>query len=134
VTEEHRRENIGAELDESRRPLATAGINAKAGDFDAAVNRLYYAAFHAAMAVCLTEGLEPKTHRGARHLLNVHFVLTGKLDPWVNGALARLEDDRYLADCQAGFHIDRQRYEIRQEEAGRLIARLTDYLRDNGWI
>ena len=134
MTDENRRANIAAELDKSRRALATASANAAAGDLDAAVNRLYYAAFHAAIAVCLTEGLEPKTHHGARHLLNVHFVVTRKLDEWVNGALARLEDDRYLADYQASFHIDRQRYELRREEANHLLERLTGYLRDNRWI
>jgi uncharacterized protein len=134
VTEENRRANIAAELDKSRRALSTAGVNAAAGDFDAAVNRLYYAAFHAVMAVCLTEVLEPKTHHGARHLLNVHFVLTGKVDEWVNGALTRLEDDRYVADYEAGFHIDQQRYELRRQEAGRLLERLSGYLRDNRWI
>jgi uncharacterized protein (UPF0332 family) len=116
------------------RALTTAGVNAAAGDFDAAVNRLYYAAFHATIGVCLTEGLEPKTHRGARHLLNVHFVLTGKVDEWVKGALARLEDDRYLADYQADVHIDRDRYERRRQDTDRLLEHLTGYLRDNRWI
>ena len=53
------------ELDKSRRALATASANAAAGDLDAAVNRLYYAACHAAIAVCLTEGLDrrPTTER-----------------------------------------------------------------------
>ena len=134
MTETNRRANIAAEMEKSRRALATAAVDAAAGDFDAAVNRLYYSAFHAAVAVCLTEGLEPKTHRGARHLLNLHFIVRGKLEEWVNGALARLEDDRNLADYQAEFSIDRQRYEIRRDEADRLLGRLEAFLRDGKWI
>jgi uncharacterized protein len=133
VTDENRRANIAAELEGVASRRGNRGCQRGRRRFDTAVNRLYYAAFHATVAVCLTEGLEPKTHRGARHPLNVHFVLTGRIEEWVNGALARLKEDRYLADYQAGFHIDRSRYELRREEAGRLLERLTAYLRDNCW-
>jgi hypothetical protein len=41
VTGANRRANIAAEVEKSRRAMATARVNADAGDFDAAVNRLY---------------------------------------------------------------------------------------------
>jgi uncharacterized protein (UPF0332 family) len=134
VTDENRRANIAAEMEKSRRAFATAHVDAEAGDFDAALNRLYYAAFHAATAVCLTEGLEPRTHRGARHLLNLHFVVPGRLDDRVSRALAALEDDRNLADYEAQFRADRQRYEARRADAERLIAEIERFLRSGGWI
>ena len=134
MTYANRRANIAAEMEKSRRVRTAADLAAAAGDFDTAVNRLYYSAFHAATAVCLTEGLEPKSHRGLRHLLNLHFMVAGRLEDWVNGALAALEDDRSLADYQPQFTMSEQRYHTRREEADRLLGRLETFLREAKWI
>ena len=52
-----------------------------------AESRLYYAIYHAAVALLLTEGLEPRSHAGTASMLGLHFVKTGRMDP---------EDARYL--------------------------------------
>ena len=64
----------------------------------AAVSRAYYATLYASMALLASIGLEPKTHEGLRHLVNLHFVKPGALGPHTSRALAVLESLRNDAD------------------------------------
>jgi uncharacterized protein (UPF0332 family) len=68
------------------------------GHLEAAVNRAYYATVYASMALLSSIGLEPKTHDGLRHLVNLHFVKPGVLDPHTSRTLAQLETLRNDAD------------------------------------
>ena len=52
----------------------------KSGDYEDSVSRAYYAVFHAAQGVLLTEGLAAATHQGLMNLFGLHMVKTGKLD------------------------------------------------------
>ena len=61
MTDENRRANITQEISAARRHREAADRIAAIGELEAAVNRLYFAALHAAKAVCFTEGLEPKS-------------------------------------------------------------------------
>ena len=49
--------------------------------FDEIASRCYYAAFHAAQALLLTEGLTADTHQGVVSLFGLHFAKTGKVNP-----------------------------------------------------
>ncbi|MBI4613831.1 MAG: HEPN domain-containing protein [Planctomycetes bacterium] len=134
MTAEHRRENVRLEVEKSRRTRTTADRTAGDGDYDAAVNRLYYAAFHAARAVCLTGGLEAKSHRGLKHLLALHFVHAGLLPDWAQTVLSRLETERDLADYALGEATSREGFELRREETDRFLAEVEGFLSKGGWI
>ena len=41
------------------------------------VNRLYYSCFYAVTALLHLNGIETKTHSGARQMFGLHFVKTG---------------------------------------------------------
>ena len=41
--------------------------------------RLYYPIYHAAIAVLLTEGVEPRSHAGTLSLLGLHVAKTGRM-------------------------------------------------------
>lgn len=134
MTDENRRRNIAAEMEASRRAREAAQRNAAAGDLATAMNRLYFAALHAAKAACLSEGLDPKTHRGLRSLLSLRFVHPGKLPEWVATVYARLETDRDLSDYEALFSVTAERYAERSGQAERLLAEIERYLRAGGWL
>jgi uncharacterized protein (UPF0332 family) len=68
---------------------------------EAAVNRAYYAAYHAACAALLTEGEAPNTHAGVLSRFSYHFIRTGRISEDVGRALARAETDRNRADYDA---------------------------------
>ncbi len=63
----------------THRMLKTARLSLEDGDAESAINRTYYAAFHAAMAALLSVGEAPKTHSGTHHLFHLHFVKSGRL-------------------------------------------------------
>lgn len=90
--------------------------------------------FHYARALLLTEGLEPKTHRGVIDLLLEKFEATGRLAAEVTSALARLQTFRGLADYDARqrLTIDRAREEVRSAE--RFVTASVGWLRSEGWL
>jgi len=73
VTEANRRDNARNEAALGDDALRAADALLGLGLPNDAVSRAYYAAFHYARALLLTEGLEPKTHRGVVDLLIEHF-------------------------------------------------------------
>ena len=48
--------------------------------WNSAINRLYYAAYYALMAVLLDSDLKPTTHNGAKSNFSEYFIKTGKID------------------------------------------------------
>ena len=68
-----------------------------------AESRLYYAIYHAAVALLLTEGLEPRSHAGTASMLGLHFVKTGRMDPEDARLFARIQKYRLEADYGRDF-------------------------------
>lgn len=62
------------------------------------INRCFFAAYHAVMALLASEELEARSYAGGFHLLNLHFVKTGKLPRRCSRLPHRLQDHRHQAD------------------------------------
>jgi len=60
--------------------LDDAHILAENEKWNSAINRLYYAAYYAVIALLLSADLKPTTHNGAKSNFSEHFVKTGKID------------------------------------------------------
>ena len=71
--------------------LEDARVLAEAGRWNACVNRLYYACFHAVSALLVRDGLSSSKHAGVRSLFNKQYVKTGK----VPRDLARIYNDLF---------------------------------------
>ena len=78
--------------------LESARILFEHGQYDDAVSRAYYAAFHAAQALLVNEGLKAETHTGVRQMFGLHFVKTKKIDRRFAKYLKNLKDDREDGD------------------------------------
>ena len=59
--------------------LKEAELLSKESFFNAAVNRLYYACYYAAVALLLKNDIPAQTHNGVKTMLGLHFVSKGKL-------------------------------------------------------
>lgn len=103
MTDENRRANIAAELARCDESLRAARVLMDAALLHDAESRLYYAAYHAAVALLLTEGLEARSHSGVANLLGLHFVKTGRLDAGDARLFARLQKYRVEADYSTEF-------------------------------
>lgn len=100
-----RAENIAEELAQSAEAMRAAEALVELSLHRDAMSRLYYAVYHAALALLLTEDLEPSTHRGLGVLVGLHFVKTGKVAPQLGVTLRRIQGYREAADYTRGFVI-----------------------------
>ncbi len=106
MTGEGRREAAREELGLAAEERQVADALLEAGFPRVAVTRAYFAVFHAMRARLYAEGLEPRSHSGAQHLFNLHFVKSGRYDAETSRLLARLQKFREEADYAQAFVID----------------------------
>ena len=55
-------------------------ILAEREKWNSTINRLYYAAYYAIMALLLDSDLKPTTHNGVKSNFSEYFIKTGKVD------------------------------------------------------
>ncbi|MBA7714043.1 hypothetical protein ES703_123057 [subsurface metagenome] len=115
-------------LDKSKGKLAVATFLLKSKAYEDAVSRAYYAAFHAAQALLLTEGLSADTHHGVVTLFGLHFVKTGKIDRKFGRYLANLKDERENGDYEIFSVIDEEVAKESIKEAEEFVEEAKRYL------
>lgn len=120
--------HIEAELARGREALRAAEALLAAGLLNDAVSRAYYAALHHALALLLTEGVEPRTHAGTSQMLGLHFVMTGKLSPERAKEFSRLEQFRSEADYNRFFVFTEPSAAEEVEAARRFCASVSELL------
>lgn len=106
MTGENRRVAVAEALAKCDEELAAARALVVARLHRPAMTRVYYAAFHAARALLFADGLEPRSHEGVQHLLNLHYIRSGRLETTWNRVLARLQKFREEADYGGAFVLD----------------------------
>ena len=89
---------ISEELQHADICIKSAKINLTHGIIDACVNRMYYAAFHAARAPVLSKDMVAKSHKGVYTMLSKEFVATGILSREEGKMYFSLMDMRATAD------------------------------------
>jgi uncharacterized protein (UPF0332 family) len=124
-----RRMQQATEALEDGRYLLAAGRGART-----AVNRTYYAAFYAVLALLQALGKMPRKHRGVLALFDTECVRTGLLPKELSAALHQLFDARQEDDYR---RLD----PVLPDEATELIAvaeqfvqAMRDYMLDAGYL
>ena len=79
MTNEERKNVVLYRLENARTTLAEVQSHIGNGFYNTAVNRMYYACYYAVSALLIANGIQTKSHEGARQQLGQHFVLTGKI-------------------------------------------------------
>lgn len=103
-----RAHEIAANLERAEQSVQAAKDLLASGYCDFAASRAYYAAFYAAVAVLLTEGLDFSKHSGVIASIHQRFVKTGKLDKVHGRNLNWLFELRGVGDYGATAHVSRQ--------------------------
>lgn len=85
-------------LDEAGEALSDAELLLDAARYRSAANRLYYAAFYAAVAALLTKRLEFSRHSGVIGFFDKEFIHTGVLPKEYSRTLHRAFDERQQDD------------------------------------
>jgi len=123
------KELIKGYLEKAERKLKVAEKLLRSDDYEDAVSRAYYAVFHAAQGLLLTEGERAETHKGVVTLFGLLFVKTGKFKKDLGKYLANLKDERESGDYEVFSYIDRETAETAIEEAKEFVRETQAYLR-----
>jgi len=122
------RELIKGYLEKAEKKLTVARRLLDSEDYEDAVSRAYYAVFHAAQALLLTEGEKAETHKGVITLFSLLFIRTGKFSKKYGKYLANLKDDRETGDYEVFTFIDKESAEHAVSEAEEFIDKTRKYL------
>lgn len=128
------KELIKGYLQKAEKKLEVAERLFKSSDYEDAVSRAYYAVFHAAQALLLTEGETAGTHKGVVTLFSLLFVKTGRFSRDLGKYLANLKDDRESGDYEIFSYIDKGTAEAAVAEAREFIRESKVYLKNIGLI
>lgn len=126
-------ERIKAAFARARDKLAVAKHVLAAGYPADAVSPAYYAVFHAAEAVLLVEGDEPRSHEGLKSLFGLRFVKTGRLPEELASTLRELKDERENGDYSIFPAITAEEAERAVASAERFVAALEAFLQAQGF-
>lgn len=105
MTEQNRVANAQSELAVARDALRVARAALQLGIARDALSRAFYAAFHAARALLLLDGIEPKTHSGVMGMFSAHWVRTGRVESAQMLVLTRLQSYRLASDYAYSFDV-----------------------------
>lgn len=101
-------DEIAANPERAEQSLGAAQELASRGYYDSAASRAYYAAFYAATALLLPEGLELSKHSGVIASVHQKFVKVGRLDHEQGKALNWLFELRGVGDYGVTQHVSQQ--------------------------
>jgi uncharacterized protein (UPF0332 family) len=126
-------ERIKAAFGRARDKLAVAKHVLAAGYPADAVSPAYYAVYHAAEAVLLVEGDEPRSHEGLKSLFGIRFVKTGRLPVELASIIRELKDERENSDYSIFPAITVEEAERAVTSAEHFVTALETFLHGLGF-
>jgi len=125
-----RRIQVQAEWKRALRAQGAAETLLRAGFYEDAVSRAYYAVFHAAKAALLARDIIAESHAAVRRLLGKELVKQGLLEKEWAMILAQEQDERALADYDVELTFSQEIAQKRVEEARRFLDRIHEALKE----
>ena len=98
-------DEITSNVDRADTNLQVARELLDKGYYDVSASRSYYAAFYAASALLLNEGIDTSKHSGVIALIHQHFVKNGKLSREQGRNLNWLFELRSVGDYGVSLHV-----------------------------
>lgn len=126
LTEEERSSLTLLYLEKAEETMQEVEVAVAAKKWNMAANRLYYALFHAATALFVSDGRAVGTHLGAKVTLGIHYVRTGVLTREQGRLFSRLETLRERADYDGFFSADESDVTALLPQAYALFERLRE--------
>jgi len=129
VTTAHADE-IAANIERAKQSIRAARNLVADQYYDFAASRAYYAAFYAASAILLREGLDVSKHSGVIAAIHQRFVKTGRLDKEHGRALNWLFGLRNIGDYGVTAHASRSEAEEAIRAAETFLEAIETLLQD----
>lgn len=108
LNDEERKLLVEFEVEKAHKLIDQFPILESAELWDTLANRVYYAVFHAVMALLIKNGLHAGSHQGVSVLFNKHFVKENLIDEKYGRLLARLENMREKSDYTCLFETTKE--------------------------
>lgn len=98
--------------------------------WDTIANRLYYAVYHAVVALFIHDGIEVGTHKTTINRFGNYYVQKGIFTTQDGKLFSRLKSIREASDYTTTYSISQDTLEPRMMEAQDFIVRIEHYLKD----
>lgn len=108
--------------------LTDAEILAEKERWNSTINRLYYAAYYAVMALLMEADIKPTTHNGAKSKFSESFIKTGKINKKYGKVYSQLFTWRQKGDYDDLFDFDREKVMPYFKPVGELISMIEKIL------
>ncbi len=119
------------EITKAKDILKYIPIYIEAGDYNGAINRSYYAAFHSLKALELLDGYDSKKHSGVVAYFRQHYIKSGKLDASLSKVIGRLVDARGQSDYDVAAKFQLIDAKEAFENATTIVNAIDLYLSNN---
>lgn len=131
LTPELRQEMVHLELERSKSNYNEAQQCASINLWNVVGNRIYYAVFHAVVALLIDNGIEVGSHKGAGMMFGKHFVLTGIFDSEDGKLYRQLQTIRERADYDNTYNLETSAGIKYLEATKSLLERIENHIRKN---
>ncbi len=121
---------INYRLFRAKDTLDDAHILAEKQKWNSAINRIYYAAYYAVMALLLDADLHPTTHNGAKSNFSEHFIKTNLFDKEYGKMYSQLFSWRQKGDYDDLFDFSREKVEPYFEPVAKMLELIEKKLKD----
>ena len=129
LSEDERKTIVALELEKSDGLFAQVSSLKELGYWDTLASRLYYAAFHAVLALLISDGYAASTHKGAVAMLGLHYVKTGILSEDDGSLYSQLQSLREKSDYNCYFAAGEKEVSKMIEPTKQLIDRSSGIIR-----
>jgi uncharacterized protein (UPF0332 family) len=121
---------IQANLERANQAIEAAKKLLSGGYDDFAASRAYYAAFYAATALLLKEGMEFSKHSGVIAAIHKGFIKTERLDKQFGKDLNWLFELRSVGDYGVTVHVPRHEAEQAIDTAHRFVQAARSFIEE----
>lgn len=101
-----KKQHISYRIKRARETYQDALLLFEKKSYNSSINRLYYAAFYATIALLLSKGIEIKSHTGVKQKLGEEFVLKKMISKDQAKTYSLLADYRHKGDYDDLFDFD----------------------------
>lgn len=116
-----KKEYIKYRVERARETYQDALYLAERGSWNSCINRLYYAAFYAVIAMLLSRDIEVKSHAGVKQKLGMELVKNGVLSKDLAKIYSLLFDFRHKGDYDDLFDFKKEKVEPLMEPVRKII-------------
>lgn len=134
LTNENHKAIISLEWARGQECLQASEVVFQHGLYSRVAANAYYLMLHGARALLMSAGLQPKKHDDIAHLVNLHFVRAGRLDPITAAMLGDAFGARQSADYDAAAVFNKVTAERDLARAQTYVKAIELILRKAGYL